>query len=541
MGIEEAHFTGSSISMSYAARNADFPFFGFRATGRDKPFSIRLTPIHCTRPEALSIIRPMAASSLDILTSDQIQKIDRGTMRLLSETGLEVASGRVRHILSGGGAICEGSRVKFPEDLVRGKAAQVPREFSLQGTDPDQAVRIGDGQTHIQPMVGRLNILDYRGKRRRTTYADVGNIVRVCNGMPSYDILHGGAVMPQIEGIPSGMAHVAGFVQTLRNTGKPFKGSCRGHRVAEDCLSLADAVAEASGEPFTLHTTCNIVSPLQIAQDMSEGAIPYIQRGWPVDFASEPQMGATSPVTLAGTTVQTLAECLAGVVFAQTVNPGAPVFIGTVGAAMDMRHATIALGGVEGALLNAAHAQMGRYYGIPTRGTGANTNAKVLDFQAGYEKLLTLIIPVLAGVDLLFYPGTIEHAETISLESLVLDEGLCEVALRAQRGIRVTDDLIGIDLIAQTGPGGTFLGLPQTAREMFAEHLVHGPWDRQRRSDWETAGKPGPEEKAHGEVIRLLGEHDPGAGEKVENGLKETAIKIAERESRPEIIDILWP
>ena len=463
--------------------------------------------------------------------------IDRGIMRLLSEVGLEVASEKVREILNDGGAECRGSRVLFDEKLVRESISQVPQEFSLQGTDPDQSVKIGDGRTHIQPMVGRLNILDYDGKRRRTNIEDVGKIVRICDAMKAFDILHGGAVMPQIEGIPEGAAHLAGFVQTIRNTAKPFKGSCRGGQVAEDCIRLADTAADATGQPFSLHTTCNIVSPLQIPQDMSEGALAYISRGWPVDFASEPQMGATSPVTLAGTTVQALAECLACVVFAQIANPGAPVFIGTVGAAMDMRHTTIALGGVEGALLNAAHAQMGRFYSVPTRGTGANTNAKALDFQAGYEKLLTLILPVLAGIDMLFYPGTIEHAETISLESLVLDNGLCEIVLKAQDGIRVSEDLMGVDLIAQAGPGGSFLGFPQTAKEMFAEHLVRGPWDRQRRSDWEAGGKPVPEDKAHEEVVRILSDDDYDSD--LEASLRDAVAMIAGGEN--EIVEVLWP
>jgi len=253
-----------------------------------------------------------------------------------------------------------------------------------------------------------------------------------------------------------------------------------------------------------LHTTCNLVSPLQMAADMVEGALEYIRAGLPVDFASEPQMGATSPVTLAGTIAQGMAECLAGLVLSQVVNPGCPVFVGTVAAAMDMRHATIALGGIEGALVNAAHAQMAAYYGVPSRGTGSNTNSKTLDFQAGYEKMMTLLIPILAGIDMLFYPGTLEHAETISLESLVLDDDLCAIALRAQEGLRVTPDLLGVELIGQVGHGGAFLGVPQTAREMFTEHLVRGLWDRRRRADWETAGSPSSDDVARAEVERIL-------------------------------------
>lgn len=119
---------------------------------------------------------------------------------------------------------------------------------------------------------------------------------------------------------------------------------------------------------------------------MLEGLTEYVKYGLPVDITSEPQLGATSPVTQAGTLVQQTAEVLSGVVIAQVLNPGTPVFIGTCGAAMDMRYGTIAPGGIEAGLLNVAHAQIARFCKIPSRGTGANTQSKVLDFQAGYEK-----------------------------------------------------------------------------------------------------------------------------------------------------------
>ena len=481
----------------------------------------------------------MAQSSLKILSENQIGEIDKAVMQLLSRVGLDVASGKVRAILVDAGCSGDDSRVRFPEKLVRDTVFRAPQAFTLEGRVPEYRVQIGDGRTHIQPMVGRLNILDFEGARRRTNLEDVAHIVAVCDAIQTYDILHGGAVMPQIGGVPPGLTHVAGFVQTLRHTGKPFKGSCRGARVAEDCIRLAEITAEKLGKPFTLHTTCNLISPLQIAADMSEGALYYIEKGWPVDFASEPQMGATSPVTLAGTAVQTMAECLAGVVLAQAVNPGSPVFAGTVGAAMDMRHTTIALGGVESALLNAAHAQMAEFYRLPSRGTGSNTNSKQLDFQAGYEKMLTLLIPVMAGIDMLFYPGTIEHAETISLESLVLDGSLCDIALKAQQGIRVTEDLLSVDLVEQVGPGGTFLTLPQTAREMFNEHLVRGMWDRRRRSDWESAGSPSPETRAHEEVIKILCAPPVSLPENLDRAIMDAAGEIASREGNSGLVKLL--
>lgn len=483
----------------------------------------------------------MSERQFNILTDRQVEQIDAAVMEILSDIGIAIASSEVSGILRKAGCVCRDDRVHFPVELVRHCMGQAPGDFVIGGLDPERSVHIGDGRTHIQPMIGRLNILDADGTTRPTNLQDVGRIVAVCDALAHYDILHGGAVMPQVAGVPAGLAHVAGFVQTLRHTGKPFKGSCRGRQVAEDCCRLAQAVNSATGRALALHTTCNLVSPLQVPADMAEGALVYIRAGWPVDFASEPQLGATSPVTLCGAVAQAMAECLAGVVLAQAVNPGTPVFVGTVGAAMDMRHATIALGGVEAALLNAGHAQMAAHYGLVSRGTGSNTNSKELDFQAGYEKMLTLLLPVLAGMDMLFYPGTMEHAEAISLQALVLDHGLCSIALRAQEGLRVASDLLSLDLIRRAGPGGTFLGMPETAREMFSELLVRGLWDRRRRSDWEAAGSPSCTDAAQTEVERIAAGPPrplPGA---VERNLADVVTDIARREDELQLVDLLWP
>jgi len=483
----------------------------------------------------------MASACLAVLSDEQLATISAATFALLRDVGVCVPSAEVRALLVGAGARCDGERVALAPGLVRDCLAQVPRSFSICGRCAPAAVTIGDGRTHIQPMVGRLHILDRDGTTRRTTLDDVGRIVALCERLGSYDVLHGGAVMPHIEGIPDALAPVAGFLQTLRHTTKPFKGTCRGADAARACISLARVVAEATGVPFALHTTCNTVSPLTLPRDMSAGALEYIRAGWPVDFASEPQMGATSPVTLAATIVQTMAECLAGVVLAQVVNPGTPVLAGTVGAALDMRHATIALGGVEAALLNAAHAQVASHLGIPSRGTGPNTNAKALDFQAGYEKSLTTLVPVLAGIDLLFYPGTLEHAETVSLEALVLDDDLCSIALRAQRGIRVSDELLSFDLIRTVGPGGSFLALPQTAREMFAEHHVRGLWDRRRRGDWVAAGSPTPLARAAEAVDRHLAAPPAPLDDRLTSALRRRLEQLVPAADLATLVGLLSP
>jgi trimethylamine--corrinoid protein Co-methyltransferase len=362
-------------------------------------------------------------------------------------------------------------------------------------------------------MIGRLNIMDVETwNRRRTTLDDVAKLVRLADALEHYTLLHSGAIMPHIEGIPDEVAHVHGYLTSVKNSSKVIKGVVRGKQKARDCIRMAAAIAggeEALRRHPNIFTTCNVISPLEYMVEQTEGLIEYAKMGLPVDIASEPQCGATSPVTLAGTVVQQTAEILGMIVIAQLINPGTPVLMGTVAAAMDLRNGMIALGGVEAALINAAHAQMARFYQIPSRGTGSNTESKLLDMQAGYEKMITLLLPALAGINMIFYPGTMDHALTVSLESLLTDHEICGMIDRIIKGISVTEEKIALDIIDKVGPGGHFLNQKHTMKHLREEHFLPQLTDRDSHELWVEKGKRAIHERAREEVKRILAEHEP--------------------------------
>ena len=228
-----------------------------------------------------------------------------------------------------------------------------------------------------------------------------------------------------------------------------------------------------------------------------------------MEITSEPQMGATSPVTFAGTLIQQTAEVISGIVLAQVANPGTPVIFGTCAAAMDLRNGLIALGGVEGALVNVAHAQIAKHLRIPSRGTGSNTDSKVLDIQAGYEKAVTLLMTVLAGNDIVFYPGTIEHALTIDFRSLLIDNEICGMALKATQGIEVNEQTRAVELIKETALKGNYLGKKHTVKNMGKELYFVGLTDRDTREDWLEKGGKRLDEVATDRVRGILRTHQP--------------------------------
>jgi len=450
---------------------------------------------------------------LKILSDKDIEKIHHSALNILWGTGVEVREDQAFEILKKAGCPTNGKTVRIPDHLIKEAIQSAPKTFTLYGRDPNFEVRLEDRLVYYEPMIGRLNILDLEtGLRRRTTLDDVAKLIQVADALEHYTLLHSGAIMPHIEGVPDEVAHVCGYFASVKNSSKVIKGVVRGKEKSKDCIRMAAVIAggeEALKKRPNIFTTCNVISPLEYMVEQTEGLIEYAKVGLPVDIASEPQCGATSPVTMAGTLAQQTAEILGMVVISQLVNPGTPVLMGTVAAAMDLRNGMIALGGVEAALLNVAHAQMAQFYGIPSRGTGSNTESKILDMQAGYEKAITLSLPALAGINMIFYPGTMDHAMTVSLESLVIDHEICGMIGRILQGISVTEETIGLDLIGKVGPGGHFLNQKHTLRHLREEHFLPKLSDRDSYEIWTEKGKGGIRERAKEQVRKILAEHIP--------------------------------
>jgi trimethylamine--corrinoid protein Co-methyltransferase len=474
---------------------------------------------------------------LKILSSDEILDIHLATLDVLENTGVVVQEKTAFSLLKDSGAYVDEDNmlVRIPSHLVEEAIRKAPRGFTLYARNPKHNRRIEGRRVCFQPMIGRINIIDLEtGRRRRTSISDLENLIKLADALENYHILHSGAMMPHIDGVQDAIAHAYGYYIGVKNSEKVVKGTGRGKVKAKDCIRLAAILAGGEEELRkrpNIFTTCNPVSPLRHAKEQTEGIIEYGRYRLPVDITSEPQAGATAPVTLAGLLVQQNAEILSGITIAQLANPGTPVMYGVCGTIMDMRVGTIALGAIEAGLINVAGAQMAQYYNLPSRGTGGSTESKLLDVQAGYEKALTLSMAAMAGANVVFYPGVLDHASAISLESLLIDNEICGMIIRALEGIEVDEFTLATSVMAKVGPGGHYLGQRHTIDYLQKEHFIPKLSDRAIRERWEEAGSKDLRDVAKEQVRHILKEHQPAPLDRdVDKMLLETIREIEKRE-----------
>ncbi len=457
-------------------------------------------------------------AKLAVLSRSEIDTIHGATVKLLEHTGVRVLEPRALRLLQGSGAVRveDGERVRIPEALVQEALAKVPKRWTWYARESKNNLSIGDGgRTKLGPGSACTNVIDFEtGIRRAPTQQDGDTFVRLMDALEYVDINYTPVTPTGSEGA-SRFRETSTLVRDLQNTSKVLVGPSYDGRMAKDGLEIAKILAGGADElrerPM-LAGYCDPVSPLTHDRTMTETLMEYAAMGQPVFLTCLDLAGASAPASLAGTLIQQNAEILSALLIAQLVNPKAPVIYGCLSGTMDMKAGNAALGGPEFGLLSAASVQIAHSYGLPCT-TGGQSDAKIHDAQAAFEKATTLSASVLAGADFvdLFF-GSYEGYNTTSLEQVVVDHEIAGYVFRYARGIEVDDRSLSLDLISEVGPGGSFLRNPKALRDtmsrMKSEHYLPFLIDR-RSADGGPVSALGFLGAAHARVQEILANHQP--------------------------------
>jgi trimethylamine--corrinoid protein Co-methyltransferase len=114
---------------------------------------------------------------------------------------------------------------------------------------------------------------------------------------------------------------------------------------------------------------------------------------------------------------------------------------------------------VKGAL---ASGQLARRYRLPWRSSNA-TASNVVDAEAAYESQMAVWGALMGGVNLLYQgAGWLEGGLTASFEKLILDAEILQMMSEVLQPLVVDEAELGVDAIAEVGPGGHFFASAHT-------------------------------------------------------------------------------
>ncbi len=390
---------------------------------------------------------------------EKLQKIHEATMQILAEVGMKFYHPEIIKVLEDHGIRVEDNVAYFTEDQLMYWVRKAPSRFTLYARNPKHNVVIGGDNVVPAPAYGCPTITDADGTKRDGTILDYVNIAKLFHANDDYHTNGGLLVQPNDIDIPTSC--LAMFYAVLTHTDKALLVSTG---KAEYMQAMIDAAAEVFGGHEALKayprmlTIMNINSPLQLDVIMSEVLLTLAKNGQPFVAANCAMAGSTSPMTLAGTMATTNAEILSCIAVTQMINPGTPVVYASQTTTADMRTGQIACGAPEGALCYKYTANLAKFYGLPCRGGGAVTDAKVVDAQSGYESMMTLMADYANHMNLIIHSaGILDGYGSTSYAKIIQDFEIVRYVTRFFKDIEVNEDTIPMDLIKEVGHNGEYL------------------------------------------------------------------------------------
>ena len=441
----------------------------------------------------------------EVLGEEGLSIIENNADIVLQEVGIDFRDdAEALQMWKDAGADVQGERVRFPKGLVRGLIKTAPSVFTQYARNTERSVQIGGDATVFAPVYGPPFVRDQDNGRRYATIEDFRNFVKLAYMAPS--IHHSGGTVCEPVDIPVSKRHLDMVYSHIRYSDKPFMGSVTAPERSEDSVAMAKMVF---GDEFVdnncvLINLINANSPMVFDDTMIGAMKVYARAGQACVVSPFILSGAMSPVTVAGTLTQILAEATVGMAFSQLCRAGAPVVFGTFGSSMSMQSGAPTFGTPEPAHVLFGAAQLARRLGVPFRSGGSLCGSKLPDAQAAHESSNTIVPTILAGVNFsLHAAGWLEGGLVSSYEKFIIDADQLGIMQAFASGIDLSKNGQAMDAIAEVGAkspdeGRHFLGTAHTQANFETAFYRSQIADNNSFEQWLAEGEKDAATRANG-------------------------------------------
>jgi trimethylamine--corrinoid protein Co-methyltransferase len=424
-------------------------------------------------------------------------RIHETSVALLENPGIRFEhEGVVERLLKAGAKQGHGPQdVRLPRGLLDDCLSRAPSAVRLASRRP------GGGHTLTPESAGRvwstpgMNLWRH-GKLTPFQSRDMADAARLLDQLDEVD----GVFALSLDDVAPTARDVAGLRILAANTTKHIRALCFTPAGAEWMCRMKPVLGP---DPwFSIGFTAH--GPLRWTRLALEVFIRTAGHGLPTTLNGEPMAGVSGPVTLAGSAAVGNAEILAALVVNQLLEPGRPC-IYNLGLAhvFDMRTAIAVTGGPENHLFADISAAMGRFYKLPSC-SWVSTESMCVDSQAALEKTAGYLSHLQNGISLVWGAGQLESELTFSPAQAVIDQEILAYVRRMIRGVTVTDESLGLELIRSVGISGDFLGTDHTLDHFKDELWEPGLLWRKKRDLWKSEGAMSLAERAEEAADRLI-------------------------------------
>lgn len=442
---------------------------------------------------------------ISLLSTDLVNKIKEEAFLVLEKVGIFQEMEEAYDLLSDYGCVIDIKNYKFyvPRKIAFKAVESAPKEIKMYDRYGEETAVLSGTNVHFDPGSAALNILDYEsGEQRRPRLDELPELANLVSQLKNL-ALQSTSMIP--GDVPEEISDSIRLYAALKYSPKPvITGTFRkeSFKVMRKMLTAVRGSAEALREKPLAIFDCCPSPPVRWSDLTATAVVDCAKAGIPSEFVSMPLMGATGPVTFVGSLVQHCAEELSGVVLAQAAKEGAPVIYGGSPSVFDMRNGTTPMGAIETMMFDAAYAQIGRTFGLPTHAYMGLSDSRKVDYQGGFETGMGAVLAASAGINMVSGAGMMDFESCQSFEKLVLDNEICGMALHLHKGIAPVGDNLGFDEIAEFAESGDFLKSPLTrkyyrSQQYFPSEVV------ERSAGGMTTGLTA-NDRAHQRVEKLL-------------------------------------
>ena len=123
------------------------------------------------------------------------------------------------------------------------------------------------------------------------------------------------------------------------------------------------------------------------------------------------------------------------------------------------------------------------FYHLPARAQTGVTSSKIVDYQAGFETMQSLLLTAMMGVNVTSQSaGSLENLLTVSFEKTVIDDEIISRVRKIKDGLNVNDETLSVDIIMDVGHGCDYL-----IHDSTLDYMMDG-W-QPAISDWNSYEK----------------------------------------------------
>ncbi len=448
---------------------------------------------------------------LEILTTEEVQKIHDATLWIIEHVGVRFPSERALEIWESCGATVDREKkiVRARPNLIEDALKKCPPKYDLAARDPQQDCKLDGNHVYLGTDGCGVEVIDIEtGQKRTSCLSDVRDISRVADGTEEVGF-HWVPVSAQDTPVESRGLHE---IKTIwENSTKHVQTeSIYSVPEAKAAIEMAALLVGGKGKlrerPVLSLMQCT-APPLGHDGGSLDAALLAAEVGIPTGFMTMAACLTTGPATMAGNLAVGNAEVIAGTALLQLAYPGAPVFYAAAQTASDLRTGAYTGGGPEDFLFGAATNILSDFYNIPLSMGAFATGAKEPNWQAGLEGVMSSFMASVVMSDMLLGCGFLHGSRIWSYAEMMMDCEIFSIIHKMMQGIVVDEETLALDAIAAVGPGGHFLAQKHTKkhmREIFLPHFM----DRRPYSAWET-NKDDARDWALARARKTLKEHQP--------------------------------